>query len=668
MTSTATLYERVEAHLLALKQDTDLALNASLLEECGTFLAPQLRNDRSQSDRLILQTSSVAFQLKRDPSTLLTFLKKLLKPYVFSDILALQPSLDLVAGLRLDAQPYNDLTLCILDKAADSPGDAAVVATMPQLIYGLVNLWLRTPNIGIADKAGQIIQKFLGIDIEDEEVPVHGVGNCLTGGQGLFWRRLFGDRDIYGLIFTICDRDDHSVEDLTAKTKSLAQARLMDFAPHVGKLDWAYLAGSHHEDIEAAHKLKPGDQGFLDFIALKMSDYETDVLIHISLIQFYAKLISLAKSPVHGSKSQSLIYLMENGVHDHVKRIWLSPDDCSTDPTDVSFLYGPSAHYMASWATNYPRAIMMSPDLGVILLRLRTTLNRSANQWAHGESPKHDLNVLVSLPRVALLPQTSLGTGYNSTPLLKVPCRNTQPDALDALAKIFIGPPKADGSLSLDDPHSFKAATEASSLDFSPEFHAASARALYIIYLHHYENFFTDILSHANILALPGRALSAINLLASIADANWEPLPEHTGTDADNDHDDETNYTPLPKNELQLRSILPNVARFPSKLAVTGIGMLLQSPAQEQIFPYLLRPPQTFSNLVGGRGDPESNAYKIAMAKWDLTKLVHSKMSEIAHTFQNAERLLFGALDDRIRDGPWGRAPGAGGQVASLEL
>lgn len=108
------------------------------------------------------------------------------------------------------------------------------------------------------------------------------------------WRRMFGDRDVYRLFFSIPSLKDKTGT-LGKKEKSIAQARLMAFIPRIGQLDWNYVLRSHHEDVEREFGLQVGNEGLLDFVALHLVDYKNDVLIHMNLLQFFADLLSMPK-------------------------------------------------------------------------------------------------------------------------------------------------------------------------------------------------------------------------------------------------------------------------------------------------------------------------------------------------------------------------------------
>ena len=353
----------------------------------------------------------------------------------------------------------------------------------------------------------------------------------------------------------------------------------------------------------------------------------------------------------------------------------MEPDSASFDRVDLAFLYGLSANYFATYVSHYPQAFLANGHTRHVLMQLCSALDISANRWAHGFLPKHDLNVLISMPRVSLLPQRHLGIGRRSSPLLIVPCKLTSPEALNALAIVFSGRIQSSPYMDVEDIQELQTLvfqtspnttdtnmSNADSTDAVSE--PAAARALYLSYLHYHDNFYSDLITHAETVALPELALAAINLIMSIINAIWSPLPTENHFD--------TNTTPksmtdLP-SETELSSLLPGQAGTPTQLLpIDGAAALLASPGREKVLPWLLRPPQTFSNLVGGRGDAESAAYKIAMAKWDCLKMLHAKLKLLAVGDAVMARYL-GSVEVRLRDGVWGAASAVGGRIATLDM
>lgn len=658
MADAAVLLNQLQEHLEeALNLDIDL--DRKLLEECEVFLVPQLTQDSEKLLELISTASRLLLTLKHDPTPLTRLLERLVEPFSFSDVLKLQPPVDFVAGLGLLAAPFNDLFLTLIQKAAQSSRDAAVLASMPDVVHALILLWLASPRSGVADRAGSIILQLLAADKEASDVTMHGVGDDSAnqhGGQGLIWRRVFHDKTIYRLFYSVTSLKGPDFPEMGKREKSLAQARLMSLLPKIGVLDWIYISSSHIQEVEKEFGLSTSANGLVEWAAVHMVDYKDDVLIYMNLLQFYGDLLSMISlpSPVDRVSSVTLDFLRSRGLHDRAASYWLHPEDPAHDPIEVQFLYSYSARYVALYLSSYPESFLASDKVTSTLQRLAQALDMSANTWAHGSSPAHDLHVLSSIPRIALLPTRALGTGRRSSPLFTIPCKGTNADALMTLGHIFRGPVVEVDTL---DP--------AGKQRYRRE--AAAARALYSLYLAQHDTLYDDLLQHAGTVALPQLALASIQLISSIASARWGSLPGQPTSFSEGNTAATLDALPT---ENDLANMLPTSDS--AVMGGQGIRALLQSPAREKVFPWLLRPPATYTHLVGGRGDPESSAYKIAMAKWDLLQLTQGQLRTM--TVQGEDGGVQGlqdlqsALSARVAEGPWGSALEAGTRIGTLEL
>lgn len=259
--------EKLHAHLDQVYNDPSIPLDLRLLDECEYYLPSRITPEASQS--LVLHFSQLLSTLQQDPSPAIRVLLKLLEPVPFSTILALEPPVDFTAGLNVQARPFNPLMLSLLEKATLRASDAAILAGMPEVVFALINLWLCTEDTGIAEKASAVLLGLLKADHQDSK---DAIG---ASGQGVMWRRLFGDRDVYDLVFSVCDfRTQPAGQRLSKRQKSLAQARLLGWIPEAGAIDLDVLATSHNADVEAAHGLKRGSRGLVEFAAVHMVDYD----------------------------------------------------------------------------------------------------------------------------------------------------------------------------------------------------------------------------------------------------------------------------------------------------------------------------------------------------------------------------------------------------------
>ena len=669
MSDSSDLRTRLQEHLDQVQADPAIPLDEKLFKQTEVFLVLQLHEDSSQLIGLITSLSSLLQTLQQDPAPVISLLSKLVEPFSFSDILNLQPPVDFGAGLDIAAVPFNSLVLQLLAKATRSSKDVAILANMPVVVLALIKLLLCTRDIGVADRAANVLVDLLIADKEGSDVLNHGVGAETlpkAGGQGLLWRRLFGDKDVYSLFYSICSLEHAGPAPLGKREKTVAQARLLALIPRLGQLDWHVITRSHHPDIEEAYGLN-ASEGLLDFASLHMVNIKDDVLIHMNLLHFFSDLIKMIRepSPTDPIASVSLVYMFERNLHKRAISFWLNPNDPSQDPIDIKYLYGRSAHYLVTYASAYPYLFLSSSEAIGVMQRLAQALSISANQWVHGQSPKDDLNVLTSLPRTALLPQRHLGTGRHSSPLLMIPSKITNPDALDALAMILHGPSRPTNEDLTYDGHGFSTSEVA-----EPEFkkiEAQAAFALYTTYLHYHDTLISDLLGHADTIALPQKALAAINLLSALTTANYAPLPTETSFQTAF-FDSSVPSRPPTTSELSTMLSLSSPSHLPS---FSHCPLLTSASGRDKLIPWLLRPPQTFSNLVGGRGDAESSAYKVAMARWELVLLVQKSVDTLVQSGSGGEvSWMVEPLKARVREGVWGsrEGGGAGSVVATLEL
>ena len=689
--ATTSLVQEVKKHLIEVTDDPRKSLDEKLLDELGAqlegmyFLAflsltyllfsnfsIETLSDEDR-DSLINQLSSLLPTLQQDPSPATTLIEILIRPsnYTFTKVLSIQPPVDFVLGFSAPSPPINDVTLDLLGKASDRISDIGIIAGKPEVIAALVRLWLCTPDTAIAQKALSTIAKLLCIDypthpmnedMEMTDIPADDPPP-LTTGRGLMWRRLFHDKDVYGQMFSICSLTTlgHDGQP-NRREKTVSQARLLDFLKIFA--DFEMVRMSQMPEIENSYGVKNG--GLLDFASLRMVDYKEDVLMHMTLIDFFAAYLSADHgefympnskllSQVEQPATKRLEFLVSNGIHSRTLSYYIEPD--KHDSLDITYLYGRSANYIAAYASTCPTNLLQTPSSGLnaVLSRLGIALQSiSSAQWAHGNAPQHDLHLLTSLPRVTLFPTPRL-----SSPLFYVPTKPACADAFYTLATVFKGPPKTDSGASIT------YLKNSARYDYAAhgETERAAARVLYFLYVHRCSDFWSHILSAAETAALKENALAAITLIGAVVDSNWGPLP----TDPANGGSEV--LFPLP-SESQLAS---KCQLHSGTLPASGALSILTAPALQTVLPYLLKPAQTFSNLVGGRGDSESAAYRIAIAKHDVLILLHRRVKDAREANEASQdgahwQDLLETIRRRIGQGPFGGSSEIGGRVGTLEL
>lgn len=627
---------RLNTHLAELQANpTTTAIETRLFDEAELILPDRI--NKQETFTLVQQLSALLQNIQQDPTPAVNLLIRLLSPFAFSDVLAFDPPVNFAAGLDvgLDAPegamlPFNRLMLALLEKAVASSSDAATVASRPEVVQALVKLWLCSTDTGVATTASRLLIRLLRVDREIFDHPDQHVPG---GGQGLMWKRVFGDRNVYSTFFEACGTGSTSLK-LSKNQRTLAQARVMEWLPSVARMDWNAVSKSHHADVEAAWGLTD-DGGLIDFAALHMVDFKDDVLMYRCLIDFYADLLDLMlekETPTTTVESSSALdYLTSKGLHDRTAKIYLQAGQ-EMDIMESMFLYGPSANYIATYASLYPRHFQASGMPKQVNERLMNALTLSSSIWAHAESPKHDLHLVASLPRVTLLPEAEGPAAWATSPLSLLPTKATNPDVLNTLATVFHGPARKVITFPATSPLTNEPSPQ-------EELEAAAARALYMNYLANNSRFWSDIVSHADTVALKELALSAINCLHSVITANW--------------------------------STKPSLALPSSSMATPPSGHLaiLSPPALEYTLPYLIKPPQTFANLVGGRGDMESSAYKVASAKWDALKALHSALiTQVEVEPGQGYEDILATLSKRLAEGPMSNEGEIGGRIDTVQL
>jgi hypothetical protein len=247
--------------------------------------------------------------------------------------------------------------------------------------------------------------------------------------------------------------------------------------------------------------------------------------------------------------------------------------------------------------------------------------------------------------------------GHDS-PFFYLPAKPASADVFKVLATIFHGPLN---EITLEDLAFVppRASPGQRSVDIGKNDKAA-ARALYLYYLEQNPDLWKNVVAAAETVAMKESALAAIGLIEAVISANWITLPEEPS-------DGSNSPFRLP-TERELKS---RCRAYGTLLPPGGVQAILLSPVLEVVFPYLMKPAQSFTNLVGGRGDTESSAYKIAAAKHDTLVTLHVKLQGVADGTPELEtgswQELIAAVARRINQGPLGGSSEVGGRIATLD-
>ena len=560
---------------------------------------------------LLNQLSRLLPTLQQDPTPVTDLIHRLLAPntFTFSDVLSIQPRVDFHAGLRSPSPPVNLVTLRLLEKAKYRLSDIGIIAGQQDLVSALIQGWLFTQETAVAQKAGEVLSDLLlsgGTGASSSHVdPLHD--------ENLMWRRVFRDKNIYESIFAGCSLATVGQDGQPSlRQKTVAQGRLLDLLLVVRDDP---VRTSQIPEIEKRYGVRDG--GLLEFATVHMVDYEDDDLMLSILLNFCINFIRTG-SGRSGSNSSALDFLTKHHLHKSCLSYYLEKP-----PRHASWVQGDSAHYLAVYSSSYRQDLLSDPALPDQILDI--LCNRLSNigpgSWLAGHVPINDLTVLRHLPQIMLFPHGS------KSPLTMVPPRSSNPNVLETLSTVFSSPA---GTTHEDE---------------------AAARALYFLYLDEYPDFWSSVIKAADTVAVLDVALAANRLIGSIITASWQPL---------------STVPPSARYSLPTEEWLSSRYNYAQPLPQTGIEAVISTGSANQVLPYIMKPAQTFSNAVGGgRGDVESAAWKVAVAKHDVLKHFHEK---IKHMERSPDvQAMITAVEQRITQGPMGGMSQAGGRIGTME-
>lgn len=643
-------FDPVKVHLAKVQEDPSISLDVSLIDRLKLQLVEA--TDPVVPATLLSQISALLPVLQQDPTPLTTLATKATAHFSFTDLRSIQPPVNLIAGFKAPSHPVNLLAISLLAKAGQASSDAAIVAGDSDLVASLVELWLSTYSTEVSQAAFDALWALLEVDLASplEKGEYDHTGDEGHGGQGLMWRRLFTDKDVYGLLYRLCSLDD--AEGASVKReRTVAQARLMEFLVKAGRRRWDIISSSQVPDVESKYQSK----SLLHFAACQMVDV-TDVLLHMTLINFCRDLLEadapglVARSSVQSAStfsSPALDFLISEELHSKILGYYL--DESKLDPVEVPYVSGPIMSYVARYAESYPNHFLQNPPdlLDSIIARISRALAIPSTQWAHGEVPTGHLAILASLPRVLLVEAGK----QDSNPILAIPTNPPNGEALDVLGKIFRGPTHTEVSDSMDLNTFGQTPT-----DWHQE--AAAARMLYFTYLNRRPSFWTDVVTTADILVMKDVALSAIAFMKAIITANWQPLPPASHVPGG------SSRFRLPSEE-SLGQLSPATSGL---LPLSGPWAVLTPPALTTLLPYLFKPPRSYSEFVGGgAGDSQNAVWKVVTAKYEALVALHYRFRETGGQMEGFEDIMR-TLRQRVNEGPWGPVQPGASQVEAIGL
>ncbi|KAI0188652.1 hypothetical protein EV127DRAFT_119272 [Xylaria flabelliformis] len=319
----------LEKHLDQLVSDPTLPPDSKLFDHVELQMTDA--NTPALIPRLLPKITDILKRYQRDPAVLCSLATKLLAPLSFIQVVGLASEDAIIQALRSPAPSANLLAMTILAKAAKSPSDAAILAAnMKTVITSFLTRWLSAPQVEVGEKGSKVLGDLLDIDSDTrppEGLAVSGVEIAVRKplGQGAMWRRIFHDRDVYGLILSLCSNGPHQSAE-TPQQLSLAQGRLLRILPRLSALNLAAVTKSHFPELHQQYANSEGVGGLLYFAALDMIDKE-DILMHLSLIDFFETVISIQRiTPFSTYKMDTLrtLYRKASKQDDMLKNAILS--------------------------------------------------------------------------------------------------------------------------------------------------------------------------------------------------------------------------------------------------------------------------------------------------------------------------------------------------------
>ncbi|KAF8434642.1 hypothetical protein BGX38DRAFT_1145875 [Terfezia claveryi] len=302
---------------------------------------------------------SVLHVVEHDPTVLTDLLQKLLRDVPFTQLLALADPATFLSLLSSPVPPIQFLGLFLLHKAAASTGDIAIIATWNEVCKELVKTALCTDHTAVHKEANRVLLAFLLADLPSS---VSGDGTERSSGSGLFWRRIFSDKDIYQMILHVCSWRG-SPESLSEKTK--AQSRLLGLIPSLAEMDWNTVTAHTFPDLVQKYTIGTVKaNSLLDFATYGMVKLENDVMMGMLHLEYLSELLA-ATSPL----DKALTYLSQShvGKHQEAVGLFLHPYIFTKSDMEIGLLESRAGKYCSAYAQLYPAHLVNATSASIIL-------------------------------------------------------------------------------------------------------------------------------------------------------------------------------------------------------------------------------------------------------------------------------------------------------------
>lgn len=264
--------------------------------------------------RFLPRLTAILKQYTQDPAVIVSLTVKLLRPVAFIDVLQLASPDELVQALDSPAPAANLLALTVIQKAAASPADVAMLSLITHLVAAFIRRWLTAPQVEVGQKGSKVLGDLLDVDCElpPPPPPTRPADAAHTElvlrkapGKGKLWHLLLQDQTMYSLVLDLIS-GRHPDTAGNPHQLSLAQGRVLRILPRLASINFravthsritppppAPLTNGHSADQPPPSAPRPGE-GLLQYAALRMV-HKSDLLMHLSLVDFFEALVSLLR-------------------------------------------------------------------------------------------------------------------------------------------------------------------------------------------------------------------------------------------------------------------------------------------------------------------------------------------------------------------------------------
>ncbi|TLS27327.1 hypothetical protein PpBr36_04063 [Pyricularia pennisetigena] len=320
MDALPTRLEKLDEHLDELLSNPEIPIDAALFDHVELQITEA--NIPHLMPRLLPKVASILRKYQNDPQVLCSLALKLLQQATLSQVLSLTSEEDLAGALQSPAPSANILAMEILGKAAATPAEVAILSVSTPLVTGFLSCWLSSPDVGVGERGIKVLEALLETDCPAPSKDI-GDGDSTqlakrrAPGHGKLWRRLFQDRDVFGLLIELLE-GQHFDSTTQPQQQSLAHGRILRLVPALARINLAGITQCGLPELlpkgGRAGGQTAGPDSLLHYVTLRMVDME-DPLMRLSLVDFIETLVlELRSSEYSPAKVETLRGLLRDAT------------------------------------------------------------------------------------------------------------------------------------------------------------------------------------------------------------------------------------------------------------------------------------------------------------------------------------------------------------------